>query len=660
MKTSKKRKQKRPLQHFSTRSHRPLTYVLTALLLVCGASLYGQKNYNLSSLIYDAGKGYSDLLYSEQVRYNLLTDTAFATAAYIVKMRDPETVQDYGAMVVDLPWDSRAAFLIAREVEPLDNGYSWYGQVWFDSLGMDTLDHHVIGYFYLVKTDTFYTATINLDDKTYSLRHLGRDLYIVTEFNTAADKGCVTIDSLAGDVSVYYEEEQDTVVSRNTRSCQVRVLALYTDAARDVMGGDAAARREIELSIRSANTALRNSAISPNEIKLVLVGTEHYDEFVETNGIDMNNEFKLNFEPILDNPNSDLQTLRNSVFADIVVVFTNGKWTNASGASLLFAPTEKAAALVNIQGANATLRTAHEIGHLFGCLHDILDQPQGEFEHGHEFRAGGGFLGLFQRIRRTVMAVPAGDKRILHYSNPRIRFMGKKTGVEDLADNARMINNTGCHVAGHRTGESQPISMYFNAPRVSCFCGYVTVSAVASCPEPVTFTYHWSYSYDGFTYTTPALGISSFLASMPCEGLSLNPAEGIFVRVTVTASNSETITRTTHIEGSYTTDDKGLPCALHRPTGELRITDARDLVRLQPNPIADELEIVFTGEQSSGQLAMAIYDSKGNYLQMVRPNQATDQADRLRVDMRHLPPGSYFLSWADRENRIYTRSFIKI
>ncbi len=660
MRTGKKSRQKPRLWYMLMHPRSAAIHLLTGLLLVCGGSLYGQKDYNLSSLIYDAGKGYSDLLYSEQVRYNLLTDTTYAAAAYIVRMRDPETVQDYGAMVVDLPWDSRAAFLIAREVEPLDNGYSWYGQVWFDSLGMDTLDHHVIGYLYLVKTDTFYTATLNLDDKTYSLRHLGRDLYIVTEFNEAADKGCVTIDSLAGDVSIYYEEEQDTVVSRNTRSCQVRVLALYTDAARDVMGGDAAARREIELSIRSANTALRNSAISPNEIRLVLVGTEHYDEFVETNGISLGDEFRDNFIPILDDPNSDLQTLRDNVFADIVVVFTNGNWTDASGAAIRLAMPEKAAGLVNIRGANETLRAAHEIGHLFGCRHDIVNDNEGEFEHGHEFRAGGGFLGLFQRVRRTVLAVPAGNKRILHYSNPRIRFMGKKTGVEDLADNARMINGTGCIVAGYRTGESQPISMYFNAPHVSCFCGYVTVSAVASCPEPVTFTYHWSYSYDGFTYTTPALGISSFVASMPCEGLSLNPAEGIFVRVTVTASNSETITRTTYIEGSYTADDKGLPCALHRPSGEDLITDAPDLIRLQPNPVADELEIIFTGKVGTDRTAMAIYDAKGNYVQPIRLSQETGQAGRLRVDTRQLPPGNYFLSWSDRENRIYTRSFIKI
>jgi hypothetical protein len=580
------------------------------------STVLAQKNYNLNSIIYDANVSTNVLTTPELAKYNLYSDTLYSKNAYIVKFRDIEAEQEDGGLIIKLPWDTMTAYFIARDVEIFNDGYFWHGHVKFDTMTMDTLMHHEIGSFLLLKKDSAYVGFMNLDTISYNIRHLGRDYYVMTEYNienNAYECYAMTPDSI--DSATYYTGEQDSIaVAAQVRSCPIRVLALYTEAARDAIGGNQAAEFEIMLAIQKTNAAFKNSAITPNGASIVLAGIEFYDEFVETNNIDADQEYRSNLIPLIEDPFSELSILRDQVQADIVVVFTNGVWTNNVGGVAFVGPiAEQAAAIVQIRNANANFTAAHEIGHLLGCRHQVFSDVNGEFEHAYTFRAGQSMW--FNKFRETILYSPHSNKRILHYSNPRVRFMGRKTGTFADEDNARMISERGCIVGSFRTGGDNSLSGYILGPHVSCHCNFVGVQAIVNSLEPVTYSYAWEISYDGFNYTQLFETTSYLSVQIPCldEIYGYPVAEGIFIRVTITASDNSTITLSKYIEASATMDDQGLPCMLSLINNIEEVNELK--IQVYPQPATDMLYLQLPPEIQNNKIGMALYDLKGKRIQ---------------------------------------------
>ena len=82
----------------------------------------------------------------------------------------------------------------------------------------------------------------------------------------------------------------------------------------------------------------------------------------------------------------------------------------------------------------------HELGHNFGCHHDIVSATNTYFSygHGHHIEQGQASQGY-----RTVLAYTAPNHRARanYYSNPAVilPITGTPTGVEGVSDNARVI-----------------------------------------------------------------------------------------------------------------------------------------------------------------------------------------------------------------------------
>ena len=83
----------------------------------------------------------------------------------------------------------------------------------------------------------------------------------------------------------------------------------------------------------------------------------------------------------------------------------------------------------------------HEVGHNFGCHHDRDNGDNSHYEYGYGWLIGPEDLDSVGY--RTVLAYsnPGYSRRVLQLSNPDVEYNGYPTGVEDRADNARVIRD---------------------------------------------------------------------------------------------------------------------------------------------------------------------------------------------------------------------------
>ena len=167
---------------------------------------------------------------------------------------------------------------------------------------------------------------------------------------------------------------------------------------------------------------------------------------------------------------------------------------------------------------------AHEIGHNFGCNHDLANASGDQF---YPYGYGWHFTGSDGVQYRTVMAYAPGAS-IPYFSSPSLFFKGVATGDAIQADNARAMNSSAYTVANFRASpESTPTGgMPFFQNSVSVGMGFYYLSFFGYyAPFQFPYLYHNElqylyaidavnsergvYLYDfqglGFLYTSPSL-----------------------------------------------------------------------------------------------------------------------------------------------------------
>jgi hypothetical protein len=212
---------------------------------------------------------------------------------------------------------------------------------------------------------------------------------------------------------------------------RIDLLAVWTPAARNGLGGTRQTRLLVQNAVDVANTAFINSRV---DARLNLVHAR-----------------EVNF-PETGNPETDLfafqrdksvAALRKSVGADVVSLFVN-QMNGACGIGFLmtndafsseFAPWTYSV----VKRACGSLVLAHEVGHNLSCNHDRqnADPEFSLFPYAFGHISEGNF--------RTVMAYNNNClicPWVENFSNPDVARNGIPTGVAGQADNARAINNT--------------------------------------------------------------------------------------------------------------------------------------------------------------------------------------------------------------------------
>jgi hypothetical protein len=263
---------------------------------------------------------------------------------------------------------------------------------------------------------------------------------------------------------------------------QIDVLVTYTALVRQALGGTAQAQALAQQAIASTNTAYQNSDIAT---RLHLAGTleTSYDEAAGT------------LSAALPWVRSDpaVAAMRNTVNADLVSMIIQNA-SDACGIGYLMNPVSPSFesngfSSVARSCAVGNLSFAHELGHNEGAHHNPENAGSAAFPYAYGHYVDASF--------RTVMSYtnqcPSGCTRVPYFSNPAISVNGVPTGVTDLRDNHRAINETALTVsqfrdssAGTLTPTSTPTSTPTITPTATPLVIINEVDSFTSC-NPLEF-----------------------------------------------------------------------------------------------------------------------------------------------------------------------------
>jgi hypothetical protein len=246
------------------------------------------------------------------------------------------------------------------------------------------------------------------------------------------------------------------------------------------------------------------------------------------------NSCKFDAEQI--SSNQSINTLKSTFGADVVVmVAPPSQYVSGPLACVAeIGPTsDKSTAVVPINLALDNHIFTHEIGHLFGGLHqqDRYYVPVADCASAHL---------ITQLNVQTLMGI--SQPRILHFSDPAISFMTHPTGTTQ-ENNAGRIRATGCRVGAFTP--SLNVNPIISATENNC---QLNLQAIVDQNNP-DYTYEWYWNLTGiFTGSTPANYIATGTTLNTPEPIS-DPCINYFLHLKVKLFGSEVANTTTTQRG---------------------------------------------------------------------------------------------------------------
>ncbi len=239
-------------------------------------------------------------------------------------------------------------------------------------------------------------------------------------------------------------------VSDTSEPVVLKVLAVYTAAARSNEGGTAGVLNNITTSIQNGNDVLANSE---TQVQLELIHTVEVD-YAETDP-------SSDLDAITDGTIAEVAARRDEYEADFVVFYVK---TNATG-GLGWVPAnygrdDLAFSLVRIQQTDFTETVIHELGHNMGNGHSASQATQTGPGQVRPYAAGWQWsdatspasVGYCSVMTYENFDNVSGDeyRRAPYFSNPEVRFKGNSTGDASAGNAARVIRAGRFAYSGYR------------------------------------------------------------------------------------------------------------------------------------------------------------------------------------------------------------------
>jgi len=498
-----------------------------------------------------------------------------------------------------------------------------------------------LGDFTYVKKDSISIGMIIADGRAYEIRDLKQGKLCLRTVKDAEGISCPH-EGDGEELGEGSENREGDAIQLRDQCCPVSILILFNAQANIL--GDIAARATMDLIL--THEALRNSGVAPCYLRFSIRAIDQYD---------LQNPNPNDAVADLIDVRIDNQALRNQLAADIVVLYTaidyqiplNGNLVDIVGAALgiinapgvfVADPVEDAYAFVEATPlASARLTFSHEVAHLFLCRHE--NDPAGTFQHAHNFKVGCGGLFCTRPVIRTVVHnLPLGFDRILHYSNPHIKFRRKKTGVDDSRNNALQLRNLGCTVAAFRLA-GDPLMATISGPSEVCLYSSVSFTAEVGgdAPEPYTYLWETASSILG-PYQTISTSSSVMLYGSGVIG------EIIYIRLRVT-SNDNQVAEEFHILECV--GPVGISCEQFLAVDEDTSKMTAALPGLHwfvfPNPAQNDLKLNILLEQPYTSLKIDLLDQNGRLLEGIGFREMEKGKHSTQFDISNHPPGLYLV-----------------
>lgn len=383
---------------------------------------------------------------------------------------------------------------------------------------------------------------IVIENQDYEIQDIdGSTLFFEFDNEYISKNKSLDIEIKRNESDILYEPLLNTSTESLTCTGLVRILVLYTLAGQNSVAN---IFNTATLAINQLNDALTHSGISKSQLTTTLAAVKFIDFKETTNAAD--DMGKIGKSPVA-------MQLRSQYQADLVVILT-GAYPGILGGSLVGPPVWSHEAYNIVEAVSATTKFtfAHEVAHLFGCRHEVTNDPNGVYEHGYEFTSG---WWLWKKYWRTIMHVDLGDGdwvRVNHFSNPNVEHYNNSTGVANKNDNARKLRETSCIIENILPYSGSPYVTISGPTSVSDGGSYTWFANVQAGSSP--YSYNWEISSDGTTYNYFGSGqyVSSRYPFVYYKGLSsisnlpenpalvLPPEEPIYhLRVKVTDSKQE-------------------------------------------------------------------------------------------------------------------------
>lgn len=384
------------------------------------------------------------------------------------------------------------------------------------------------------------------------------------------------------------------------------------------------------------NTALTNSTGNTGK-KFVLAGQQ---ELLTSQFNESSYNSHMSSALIAASGISTIQNFRDASAADLVVILTDGNFTDYIGLAAKIGPNNaNAYCMVEADKAIANYTFPHEIGHLMGGRHQQSwitgsvgqDDTPGE-AHGYKLVRSGGWLPNGKTDFVDIMHVNTGvGDRQLVYSTPNVHYDKGPIGklYENDVTNTMVYNF--CTVANFRSNAgTSALTATIHAPR---FVNYgtqftATVTGINGVPS---YNFSWRYSTDGFSWLGVGPG-TSVTITMPNNNQ-------LFLRAIATDASGDqyVATKTVYnglstIYGNTNNPSQTFPFKLQS------VTQERNLV-LYPNPADNEFyfETKVPTSDITGKEKLEITDALGRVVAI----QDVKMNEKMLINCDNIPSGTY-------------------